>query len=101
MEFTAARRLSSPAHACSTRLSCNALHRCVALIVVVGQGNFDRALRFDLNAPCVLAHTSLTALARSVQWTGFYACCLDALGRSGVVTIMTSMLAAISISRCA
>ena len=89
MEFTAARRVSSPAHACSTRLTCNALHRCVALIVMVGHGNFDRALRFDLKAPCVLAHISLTSLACSAQWTGFYARGLDALMRSDALTIVT------------
>ena len=56
-------------------------------------------LRADSNPPCELPHIFLTALARSAQCTGVYACCLDALVRSGVVTIMTSMLPAISISR--
>ena len=58
-------------------------------------------LRACSNAPCELPHIILTALVRSAQWTGVYASCLDELGRSGVVTIMISMLAAISISRCA
>ena len=46
------------------------------------------------NAPCELPHISLTALARSAQWTGFYALCLDALARSGAVTIVTSITTA-------
>ena len=75
-------------------VSTHGLTRCFALIFAVGQGFFDRTLRFDLNALRVLAHTSLTALARSAQWSGIYAWHLDALVRIGTVTVMTSMLAA-------
>ena len=49
-------------------------------------------LRADSKAPCELAHIYLTALACSAQWTGVYACFLDALVRNGIVTIMTIML---------
>ena len=51
-------------------------------------------LRATSNDPCELSHISLTALARSAQWTGVYARGLDALVRNGVVTIMTGMMAA-------
>jgi hypothetical protein len=50
------------------------------------------ALRFDLNPPRELAHTLLTALARSALCTGFYACILDALLRGGAMTIFPIML---------
>ena len=38
-------------------------------------------------------YISLTALACSAQWTGVYACGLDALARNGTLTILTGMLA--------
>ena len=53
-----------------------------------------RTLRAPTNAPCELPHISLTALARSAQWTGFYALCLDALARSGALTIFPGMTTA-------
>ena len=53
-----------------------------------------RILHARTNAPCELPHISLTALARSAQWTGFYALGLNALARSGAATIMTSITAA-------
>ena len=59
-----------------------------------GHTIFDMALRFDSNGPCELSHISLTAHARSAQWTGVYAHCLDALARSGAVTIVTSITTA-------
>ena len=49
-------------------------------------------LRADSNAPCELPNIFLTALARSAQWTGVYACFLDAIVRNGIVTIMAIML---------
>ena len=75
------------------------LTRCFALIFAVGQGFFDRTLRFDLNALRVLAHCSLTALARSAQWSGIYAWHLDALVRIGALTILTGMAQVCAISR--
>ena len=51
-------------------------------------------LRARSNGPCALSHISLTALARSAQWTGVYARGLDALVRIGTVTVMTGMMAA-------
>ena len=54
---------------------------------------FEMALRFGLNEPCETAHISLTALARTAQWTGVYARGLDALARNGALTVLTGMLA--------
>ena len=51
-------------------------------------------LRAPSNAPCELPHIFLTARSRSAQWTGVFARDLDALVRSGAVTVMTGMLAA-------
>ena len=59
------------------------------------------ALCFDSNQARVLVNTFLTARARSAQWTGFYACTLDALSRGSVMTIPTIMLCTATISRCA
>ena len=63
---------------------------------------FGSTARAPTNPPRELPHIFLTALARFARWTGVYACCLDALVRSGVMTIMTSIWPPlISISRCA
>ena len=59
------------------------------------------ALCFDSNQARVLVNTFLTARARSAQWTGFYACTLDALSRGSVMTIPTIVLCTAKISRCA
>jgi hypothetical protein len=45
------------------------------------------ALRFESNPLRVTPHISLTALARSAQRTGFYACIVDALLRGSVMTM--------------
>jgi hypothetical protein len=66
-----------------------------------GHTIFGMALRFDLNPTRELANTFLTALARSAQCTGFYACILDALLCGGAMTIPTIMLCTATISRCA
>ena len=84
------RRASLRAFVVPDVVSTHGLTRCFALIFAVGQGFFDRALRFDLNALRVLAHTFLTALARSAQWSGIYAWHLDALVRIGALTILSS-----------
>ena len=65
------------------------------------QSIFEKGLRVRTHAPCELSHVSLTALARSAQRTGFYACILDALSRGSVMTIPTIMLCTTTISRCA
>ena len=48
-------------------------------------------LRATSNEPCQLSHISLTALARSAQWTGVYARGLDAIVRSGVTIMLIAM----------
>ena len=65
------------------------------------QSIFEKGLRVRTHAPCELSHVSLTALVRSAQRTGFYACILDALSRGSVMTIPTIMLCTTTISRCA
>ena len=75
------------------RLTSNAWHRCIDAYDAAGQGNFDRALRFDSKAPRELPHISLTALARVAQWAGFYACSLVALVRNDAFTILTGTAA--------
>ena len=54
-----------------------------------GQGFFEMALRFGLNAHREPAHISLIALARLAQWAGFYVRRLVALVRNGAFTILT------------
>ena len=71
-------------------VSTHGLTRCFALIFAVGQGFFDRTLRFDSNYARDLANTVLIALARSAQWTGFYACHFDALVCISALTILPS-----------
>ena len=71
-------------------VSTHGLTRCFALIFAVGQGFFDRTLRFVSNYARDLANTVLIALARSAQWTGMYAWHLDALVRIGALTILSS-----------
>ena len=71
-------------------VSTHGLTRCFALIFAVGQGFFDRTLRFVSNYARDLANTVLIALARSAQWTGIYAWHLDALVRIGALTILSS-----------
>ena len=93
------RRASLRAFVVPDVVSTHGLTRCFALIFAVGQGFFDRTLRFDLNALRALAHTSLTALARSAQWSGIYAWHLDALVRIGALTILTGMAQVCAISR--
>ena len=51
-------------------------------------------LRANSNEPCERSHISLTACARSAQWTGVYARGFDAIVRSGTVTVMAGMLTA-------
>ena len=53
-----------------------------------------RTLRARTNAVCEASHIYLTAIARFAQWTGVYALCLDALARSGALTILTGMTTA-------
>ena len=45
-------------------------------------------LRVGLNEPCELEHISMTALARSAQWTGVFAFIFDALLLGGRLTIL-------------
>ena len=58
------------------------------------QHNFAKTLRFDLNPARERANTSLTALARFAQWTGFYMLGLVALFLSGSFTNPLIMCAA-------
>ena len=68
---------------------------CIDASREAGHTIFIRTLRFDSNYARDLANTVLIALARSAQWTGLiYALCLDALARSGTVTILTGITAA-------
>ena len=55
---------------------------------------FGMALRFGLHQLREIAHVSLTALARSVQRTGFYVRSLDTLTLGGALTILTGMTSA-------
>ena len=54
---------------------------------------FGMTLRFGLNQLREIAHVSLTALARSVQRTGFCVRSLDALSLGGSLAILTGMTA--------
>ena len=54
----------SPAPLRPIWLTSYGLDRCFDATIADWTENFDRALRFDLNAPSELAHISLTALAR-------------------------------------
>ena len=45
-------------------------------------------LRVGLNEPFELEHISMTALARSAQWTGVFAFIFDALLLGGRLTIL-------------
>ena len=83
---------NSPAPLRPNWLTSHDLDRCFDATIEDRTENFDRALRFDLNAPCEHAHILLTALARVAQWTGVYTCILDALARDGDLTILTGML---------
>ena len=80
---------SSPAPARPTRLTSYGLNRCIDAYDEAGQENFDKALRFDLNATHELAHIPLTALARVARWAGFYARRLVALVLNDAFTILT------------
>ena len=84
-----ASRVPRPAPLLAMRLTSNAWHRCIDAYDAAGQGNFDRALRFDSKAPRELPHISLTALARVAQWAGFYARRLVALVLNDAFTILT------------
>ena len=88
-----ARRSSSPAPARPTQLTSYGLDTYIDVYDAAGQENFERALRFDLNAPRELPHISPTALARVAQWAGFYACSLVALVRNDAFTILTGTAA--------
>ena len=63
-----------------------------------GQGFFEMALRFGLNAPSERPHMFLTALARDARWAGVYVRGRDAIGATVGFTILTGTA---SISRCA
>ena len=83
-------RSSSPALGRPTQLTSYGLDTYIDAYDQAGQENFDRALRFDLNATHELAHISLTALARVARWAGgFYARRLVALVINDAFTILT------------
>ena len=84
------RRASLRAFVVPDVVSTHGLTRCFALIFAVGQGFFDRTLRFVSKYARDLANTVLIALARSAQSTGIYAWHLDALVRIGALTILSS-----------
>ena len=71
---------------------------CIDASREAGHTIFIRTLRFDSNYARDLANNVLIALARSAQWTGFYACHFDALVCIGALTILTGMTAAMQIS---
>ena len=81
-------RSSSPALGRPTQLTSYGLDTYIDVNDAAGQENFDRALRFDLNATHELAHISLTALARVARWAGFYARRLVALVINDAFTIL-------------
>ena len=60
----------------------------------VDQSIFGMALRFGLNQLREIVHFSLTALARSVQRTGWYARSVDALTLGGAMIILTGITTA-------
>ena len=75
------------------------LDRCFALIFAAGQGLFDTTLRFESNYSRVLANISMTALACSAQWAGFYEWHPDVLMCIGALIILTGMAQVCAISR--
>ena len=80
---TCASRSNAAAPVCPTRLTSHGLDRCIDAYDAAGQGNFERALRFGLNAPRERPHCFLTALARVERSAGFYKRGLDAIARDG------------------
>ena len=82
-------RVRPPAPLAPTGVSTNACADDIDVYDAAGQENFERALRFDLNAPRELPHISPTALARVAQWAGFYARRLVALVLNDAFTILT------------
>jgi|TARA_B110000037_G_scaffold192891_1_gene227443 hypothetical protein len=79
----------------TTRQSLNELPRSLRKQWLAPMEKFDIALRFDLNAPYESAKISLTAFARFVKCTGFFALVLVALMLSGSFINMAIMCAAV------
>ena len=94
-------RSNAAAPVCPTRLTSYGLDRCTDAYDAAGQGFFEMALRFGLNAPRERPHCFLTALARVERWAGFYERRPDALRATVGFTILTGMAPCTTISRCA
>ena len=78
---------SSPAAFGPTRLSSYACHRCIVATIGYRTTFFGSTARAPTNPPRELPHIFLSALARSVRWTGVYEPRLDAIARDGTSTI--------------
>ena len=88
-------RSSSPAPLSLTRLRSHALDRCNDATIPSVTSFFEWIAHACSNQPREISHIILTALARVAPWTGFYACCFDALVLFGASTILTGMAAGI------
>ena len=76
-----------------THVSANAWQMTLTHTDAAGQGFFEMASRFGLNAPHERPHMFLTPLARAARWAGFYVRGHDAIGATVGFTILTGMAA--------